>query len=60
MAKVKLLKYPKKPKASASIESKERYLKRVSEIDKENNRRKALKKKDEALTKRIGSVGRAY
>ena len=60
MARVKLIKYPKKPKVSASLETKERYLKRVSEIDKENNKRKAMKKRSEALTKRITSIGRAY
>lgn len=60
MAKVKLKRYPKKPKPSASVEVKERYLKRVLEIDKENAKRRALKKKSEALSKRISGIGRAY
>ena len=60
MAKVKMKKYPKKPKPSASLEVKERYLKRVSEIDKENAKRKAMQKKSEALSKRIAGIGRAY
>lgn len=56
MAKIKMLKYPRKPKASASIESKENYLKRVKEIDKENAKRKALNKKSEDLSKKISGV----
>ena len=59
MAKAKMVKYPKKPKTSASVETKERYLKRVSEIDKENAKRKAMKKRSEALSKRIAGIGRA-
>ena len=51
-----MLKYPRKPKASASIESKENYLKRVKEIDKENAKRKALNKKSEDLSKKIAGV----
>ena len=35
MAKLKMLKAPKKPKRSASIETKEAWLKRVAEIRKE-------------------------
>lgn len=56
MAKIKMLKYPRKPKASASIESKENYLKRVKEIDKENAKRKAFNKKSEDLSKKIAGV----
>ena len=56
MAKLKMLKYPRKPKASASIESKENYLKRVKEIDKENAKRKAINKKSEDLSKKIAGV----
>lgn len=41
---VKLKKYPKKPKASASTESMEKYLKRVKDIDRENNTRLRLSK----------------
>lgn len=56
MAKLKMIKYPKKPKASASIESKERYLARVREIDKENAKRKAENKKSEELSKKIAGI----
>jgi hypothetical protein len=56
---LKLKKYPKKPKASASVAVKERYLKRVAEINKENSRRKALENKSKALSKRISGIGRA-
>lgn len=56
MAKLKMIRYPKKPKTSASFESKERYLARVKEIDKENAKRKALNKKSEDLSKKIAGV----
>lgn len=50
--KPKKIKYPKKPKANASLATLERYKDRVKEIDKENNSRmkdyeKALKLKKE-------------
>lgn len=57
--KLKLLKYPKKPKTSASVASKEAYLKRVSEIDAANRSRIAENKKSEALSKRIAGLGSA-
>lgn len=56
MATLKMKKLPKAPKASASIQSKENYLKRVAEIKRENNRRAALNKKSDALTKKIAGV----
>lgn len=56
MATLKMKKLPKAPKASASIQSKENYLKRVAEIKRENNRRAALNKKSDALSKKIAGV----
>lgn len=56
MAKLKMLKYPRKPKAGASVPVLERWLKRKSEIDKENNKRKTLNKKQENLRKRIAGI----
>lgn len=56
MATLKMKKLPKAPKESASIQSKENYLKRVAEIKRENNRRAALNKKSDALSKKIASV----
>lgn len=56
MAKLKMLKAPKKPKMSASIETKENWLKRVAEIKKENAKRVALNKKSEELSKKIAST----
>ncbi len=53
MAKLKLKKLPKKPKASASVTTKENWLKRVADIRKENARIRADKKKSEALDKKI-------
>lgn len=51
-----MLKAPKRPKRSASIESKENWLKRVAEIKKENAKRVALNKKSEELSKKIAST----
>ena len=56
MAKLKMLKAPKKPKVSASIESKENWLKRAAEVRKENARRVALNKKSVELSKKIAST----
>jgi hypothetical protein len=59
MAKLKMKSYPKKPKASASVAVKERYIARCKEIDKENTRRKAENQKSEKLSKQIAGIGRA-
>lgn len=56
MAKLKMLKAPKKPKMSASIESKENWLKRAAEVRKENARRVALNKKSVELSKKIAGT----
>lgn len=56
MAKLKMLKAPKKPKRSASIETKENWLKKVAEVKKENARRVALNKKSEELSKKIAGT----
>lgn len=56
MPQVKLKKYPKKPKASASMGTLEKYLQRVKEIDKENNKRKSDAKKKETLKKKVQSI----
>ena len=59
MATLKLKKYPKKPKVTASVAVKERFLQRTKEIDKENARRKSEKKKSSDLSKKIAGIGRA-
>ena len=56
MAKLKILKAPKRPKKSASIETKENWLKKVAEVKKENARRVALNKKSEELSKKIAGT----
>lgn len=53
MAKMKLLKLPKAPKANASVAVKERWFARYGEIKKENARREKLNRKSEELSKRI-------
>lgn len=57
MAK-KFKKYPKKPKASASVAVKENYIKKCKDIDKENSRIKSEKVKGERLTKTISGMKR--
>lgn len=55
--KPKPLRLPKKPKQSGSVAAKENFLKRVSEIRKQNKKRlsdwKAEKSKDEGLKRRV-------
>lgn len=53
MAKLKMLKAPKKPKASASVAVKENWLRRAAEVKKENARRAAENKKSAELSKKI-------
>ena len=53
MAKMKLLKLPRAPKATASVAVKERWFARYSEIKKENARREKLNRKSEELSKKI-------
>lgn len=50
---VKLKKFPKKPKKTASIAAKESFLKKVAEIKKENAKILADDKKSKSLDKRI-------
>lgn len=56
MATLKMKKMPKRPKASASIATKENYLKRVAEIKRENAKRAALNKKSQALDAKIAKA----
>lgn len=60
MARLKMLKLPKAPKASASIAAKEAYLKRVAELKKQNALRAALNKKSEQLDKQIAAARQAF
>ncbi len=53
MAKKKMKKYPKKPKASASVETMQRYLERCKQIDKENKQIQAYNKKLDELRKKV-------
>lgn len=56
MARLKMLKAPKKPKRSASIATKENWLKKFFDVKKENARRVALNKKSDELSKKIASI----
>lgn len=53
---VKLKKFPKKPKKTASIASKEAYLKKVAEVKKENAKILADVKKSAMLDKKIADA----
>lgn len=53
---VKLKKLPKRPKNSASVATKEAYLKKVAEIKKENAKIIADKKKSKDLDKKIDAA----
>jgi len=55
MAKKKLKKYPKKPKANASNETMQNYLNRCKDIDKDNKEIIAYNKKREELRKKVQS-----
>ncbi len=57
MAKLKPLKYPKKPKRSASAETKEKFLARVRAIDGENKRRKSENDRSDKLSQVIAGIG---
>ena len=56
MAKLKMKRYPKKPKQSASVQVMQRYLDRCREIDKENAKRKSENSKADGLRKRIAGI----
>jgi len=56
MAKLKMKKYPKKPKASASVDTLERYIDKTKEIDRENAKRKAINSKLETLKKKVSGI----
>jgi hypothetical protein len=60
MAKMKMLKMPKAPKASASIAVKERYLQKLAEVKKENAKRASLNKKSEELDKKIAGARSSF
>jgi hypothetical protein len=59
MAKLKMLKLPKKPKAAASIAVKERYLAKVEALKKENQRRKGINDYAKKLDAQISGIGSA-
>lgn len=58
MAKAKFKKYPKIPKASASVEVKERWLQKAKEVDKYNAEVERKKKRSEELDKKIRNYKR--
>ncbi len=55
MARLRLLRLPKKPKKTASTAVKERWIQRAKDIQRENARRKADKKKSEHLSQIISN-----
>lgn len=55
MAKLKMKKLPKKPKASASVAVKENWLRRASEVKKENDRRRRENQRSVELSHKIAN-----
>ena len=51
-----MLRYGKKPKASASVATLENYLAKCKEIDKKNAQRKAENSKKETLRKKVSGI----
>lgn len=60
MAKIKMLKRPKAPKASASNAVKENYLKKLAAIKKENARRQAANRKSDELSRKIAKAIQSF
>ena len=56
MAKLKMKRYPKKPKANASVQVMENYLDRCKSIDKDNAKRKSDNAKASTLRKKISGL----
>ena len=60
MAKIKMLKCPKAPKASASNAVKERYLKKLADIKRENQKRAAANRKGDELSRKIAKARQSF
>lgn len=56
---LKLKKYPKKPKASASVTTLENYIAKCKQVDKDNAQIKSSKTKRANLLKQVAKIGRA-
>lgn len=54
--KLKLKKYPKKPKAGASNEALQNYLRKVQEVNAENRKRQAEHKRNQELRKQVAKI----
>lgn len=59
MAAKKLLKYPKKPKGSASATTLQNYIDRCKEVDKKNAEIRKDNAKRETLKKQVAKIGKA-
>ena len=57
MAKLKMLKLPKKPKANASLETMRKYVAKVKEIRATNEHRHKINKEAESMKKVIAGIG---
>lgn len=59
MAAKKLVKYPKKPKAGASVTALENYIAKCKEVDKKNAEIRKSNAKRETLKKQVAKIGKA-
>jgi|GEM_PF-1852175 len=55
----KLLKYPKKPKATASVQTLQNYIQRCKDVDKRNAEIRRENAKRDTLKKQVAKIGRA-
>ncbi len=59
MATKKLVKYPKRPKASASAQTLKNYIQRCKDVDKKNAEIAREKAQIVSLKKQVAKIGRA-
>ncbi|MEI6555507.1 MAG: hypothetical protein WCL70_07960 [Paludibacter sp.] len=57
--KLKLSKYPKKPKANASVSTLENYISKCKEVDKKNAEVRKMNSKRDSLKKTVAKIGKA-
>lgn len=60
MSKLKMLKLPKKPKRSASLETKQKFIAKVKAIQHENAKRHKLNQDSERLSNVIAGIGSTH
>jgi len=57
--KLKLSKYPKKPKATASADVMKNYIQKCKDVDKKNSEKRKAEATRQGLKKQIAKIGKA-